>query len=321
MAPRNGRNSTAGKDFNEHSQPAANQNDKGAAAPVSKISKAELLSAVRNALPAFGAHDFHLGEEHIVATKNQKKLLNLLDTKTIVFVKGPFGTGKTFWTCLAGLQGLVEKKFNKISLTSPAVEADEELGFLPGDKDAKMAQHVNQIIETLEDLVGKKTVQDMRDTGLIEIAPHAYNRGRTYKKTFYILDESQNASGKQLLTSLGRLGFGSTFVYMGDAKQNDRTKGTPAFVAFTERFNKAAYAGSIGEVTMDKEDVRRHPLLKLIVENGDDRPLSDEEIASAKESAPAAAAPAGEALAPIQQRQRKLRSALPENKDFPDLKP
>lgn len=252
--------------FNDKSRTGSNDNASGK--PV--IHKTELLAALRNALPAFGARNFNLGEEQISATANQKKLLDLLDTKTIVFVKGPFGTGKTFWTCLAGLQGLVEKRYNKISLTAPAVEADEELGFLPGDKDAKMSQHVNQIIETLEDLVGKKTVQDMRDAGLIEIAPHAYNRGRTYKKTFYILDESQNASAKQLMTSLGRLGFGSTFVYMGDAKQNDRTNSQPAFVAFTERFNKAAYAHAIGEVTMGKEDVRRHPLLQLIVANGDD---------------------------------------------------
>lgn len=298
MAPRNNRkNAGAGQDFNDSSKPA-NQNTKGAAAPTNRISTAELLNAVQNRLPAYGAESFFMGEEKIVPTKNQKELLNLLDTKTIVFVKGPFGTGKTFWTCLAGLQGLVEKKYNKISLTAPAVEADEELGFLPGDKDAKMAQHVNQIIETLEDLVGKKTVQDMRDSGLIEIAPHAYNRGRTYKKTFYILDESQNASGKQLMTSLGRLGFGSTFVYMGDAKQNDRTNGTPAFVKFTERFNKAVYASQIGEVTMGKEDVRRHPLLKLIVENGDDRSLDEP-------------APAG----------RQLRPEKPENGNFPNLKP
>lgn len=237
--------------------------------------KTELLNAVRNALPAYGADSFYLGDEQITATANQKKLLNLLDTKTVVFVKGPFGTGKTFWTCLAGLQGLVEKRYNRISLTAPAVEADEELGFLPGDKDAKMSQHVNQIIETLEDLVGKKTVQDLRNAGMIEIAPHAFNRGRTYKKTFYILDESQNASGKQLMTSLGRLGFGSTFVYMGDAKQNDRTNTQPAFTRFTERFNTAAYADAIGEITMGKEDVRRHPLLQRIVANGDDRALEE----------------------------------------------
>lgn len=313
MAPKNGRNSTAGNDFNEQSKPV-NQNEKGAAAPVSKISKTELLNAVRNALPAFGADGFRMGDEEIKFTKNQKKALDLLEKKTIVFMKGPFGTGKTFLACYAGLQGLVEKKYNKISLTAPAVEADEELGFLPGDKDAKMAQHVNQIIETLEDLVGKKTVQDMRDTGLIEIAPHAYNRGRTYKKTFYILDESQNASGKQLMTSLGRLGFGSTFVYMGDAKQNDRTNGKPAFVAFTERYNKAAYKHAIDEVTFGPEDVRRHPLLKLIVENGDDRPLDQHEI----ETAPAAAAPVAPAI--TTGKNRELRPAKPEG-GFPSLKP
>lgn len=269
---RAGASGTAGQDFNDSS--AANQNSKNAAAaPVKTIQKAELLSAIKNALPAYGADSFIMGDEKITATANQKKLMKLIDTKTIVFVNGPIGTGKTFWTCLAALQGLAEKKYNKISLTAPAVEADEELGFLPGNKDDKMSQHVNQLIETIEDLVGKKTCQDLRDAGLIEIAPHAFNRGRTYKKTFYILDESQNASGRQLMTSLGRLGFNSTFVYMGDDKQNDRTARKSAYTAFCARFNQAAYADEIGAVTMGKEDVRRHPLLKKIVERGDDSAL------------------------------------------------
>jgi len=126
-------------------------------------------------------------------------------------------------------------------------------------------------------------------------------------------------TGKQLMTSLGRLGFGSTFVYMGDAKQNDRTNGKPAFVAFTERFNKAAYAASIGEVTMGREDVRRHPLLKLIVENGDDRPLDQHEVETASETAPAAAAPV--AAAETTGKTRELRPAKPEGEGFPSLKP
>lgn len=261
-----------GTGFNQASG-SSNDNARGMAATDKTILKAQLLSAIKNRLPAFGAFDFTLEDEKISATQNQKTLVELIRNKDIVFVNGPIGSGKTFWTCLAALQGLAEKKFNKISLTAPAVEADEELGFLPGSADDKMAAHVNQIIETIEDLVGKKLCQNLREEGLIEIAAHAYNRGRTYKKTLYILDESQNASARQLITSLGRLGFGSTFVYMGDDRQNDRTAKASAYVSFTKRFNTTAYADAVGGITMGKEDVRRHPLLARIVANNDDRAL------------------------------------------------
>ena len=283
-------------EFNDTTRSGSNDN---AAKPAQKT---ELLAAIKNALPAFGADRFTLGEEEIRATPNQKELMRLVKTKDVVFVNGPFGTGKTFWTCLAALQGLAEKKYNKISLTAPAVGADEDIGFLPGTKDDKMAEHVNQILETIEDLVGKQIAASLREAGLVEIAPHGFNRGRTYKKTFYILDESQNASARQLMTSLGRLGHGSTFVYMGDDKQNDRTTGRSAFVSFMDRFNRAAYAEEIGAITLGKEDVRRHPLLKKIVENGDDRSLDGFEDRG--DSRPS----------------RQLRPAKG-NSDFPNLKP
>jgi|GEM_PF-1302510 len=270
---------TINSDFNETSRPA-NQNGNGggyhktsASQPLTKVQRERIIREVENALPAYSSESFPMNGETITPTANQKKLKELLDEKTVVFVNGPFGSGKTFWTCLAGLYGLAEGKYDKIALTAPVVEADEKLGFLPGDKNDKMKEHVNQIIETMEDLVGKNAVQKMLDGGILEIAPHAFNRGRTYKKTFYILDESQNASARQLMTSLGRIGFGSTFVYMGDAKQNDRTTTQSAYIAFVERFSNAAYADYIGSVVLGKEDVRRHPLLQLIVERGDERAL------------------------------------------------
>lgn len=260
-------------DFNETSKPA-NQNGRSTAPQtLTKAQREQLINEVKNALPAYDSDSFQIGDETITPTPNQKKLKELLDEKTIVFVNGPFGTGKTFWTCLAGLYGLAEGKYNKISLTAPAVEADEKLGFLPGDKNDKMKEHVNQIIETMEDLIGKSTVEKLLNFGILEIAPHAFNRGRTYKKTFYILDESQNASARQLMTSIGRLGHGSTFVYMGDAKQNDRTTTQSAYVAFVDRFSNAAYGEYTGSVTLGKEDVRRHPFLELVVARGDERSL------------------------------------------------
>lgn len=256
--------------FNRQSRSNDNaRNDETDSTP----NKIQLLRTLKNALPQSNGHSYIMGAEKLTPSKNQKEIVNLINNKDVVFVNGPIGSGKTLWTCLTALQGLSDGKFEKISLTAPAVEADEELGFMPGGKDEKMHQHVNQILETIDDLIGESRRKAMIECGLIEIAPHAFNRGRTYKKTLYILDESQNASARQLLTSLGRLGFRSTFVYMGDDKQNDRTAGKSAFVAFKNRFTQAAYAEEIGSVTLTAEDVRRHPLLKKIVERGDDGPL------------------------------------------------
>jgi len=213
--------------------------------------------------------------ESLEPTANQRKLLTTVANHDVTFVDGPFGTGKTIWTVLAGLTGLIEKKFNRIAVTAPAVEAGERLGFLPGDKDAKMFEHVNQILEAFDDWIGKDIRIQLQNTGVIEIAPHAFLRGRTMKKTFFILDECQNASGKQLITALSRLGHDSSFVFMGDNKQNDRTEGDSAFVQFINRFTAPKYleSGYIGHAILGKEDVRRHPLLKMMVEEGDDRPL------------------------------------------------
>lgn len=242
-------------------------------APLPK--KEELIAAIKKQLETIqDAHGtLNIGGEVLNPTVNQKKLMNLIENKDIVFVNGPVGTGKTFWTCFAALKGLAEGKYNHISLTAPAVEAGERLGFLPGTKDEKMEEHVNQILESFDDLIGKGRRIQMQQAGLIEIAPHAFNRGRTYKHTLYILDECQNATAKNLMTSIGRLGFKSTLVYMGDDRQNDRTSRTSAYVPFVARFTKAAYAAEIGSVTMGKEDVRRHPLLAKIVANDDDRAL------------------------------------------------
>jgi phosphate starvation-inducible PhoH-like protein len=243
------------------------------AAPLPK--REELIGAITNKLAALqdGHGSLNISGEVLAPTANQKKLMSLINSKDIVFVNGPVGTGKTFWTCVAALKGLAEGKYHHIALTAPAVESDEKLGFLPGSKDEKLEEHVNQILESFDDLVGRDFRVQMQQAGLIEIAPHAFNRGRTYKHTLYILDECQNASAKNLMTSIGRLGFKSTFVYMGDDRRNDRTIGRSAYVSFAARFTSAAYANEIGSVTMGKEDVRRHPLLAKIVANDDDRPL------------------------------------------------
>jgi len=247
------------------------------APPQPKLNRTELIKRAKTLLQkscADGKYQSREGE-YLEPTPNQNHLIATVANHSATFVDGPFGTGKTIWTVLAGLTGLIEKKFNRIALTAPAVEAGENIGFLPGDKDAKMFQHVNQILEAFDDWIGKDLRVQLQNAGIIEIEAHAFLRGRTMKKTFFILDECQNASGKQLITAISRLGHDSSFVFMGDNKQNDRTDGDSAFVQFINRFTAPKYleSGFIGHVVLGKEDVRRHPLLKMMVENGDDRPL------------------------------------------------
>src|SRR6202000_3432279 len=169
------------------------------AAPVPK--KEELIAAIVKKLAAMddGHGTLHINEEVLNPTTNQKKLMNLIESKDVIFVNGPVGTGKTFWTCYAALKGMAEEKYSEIALTAPAVPADEDIGALPGTMEEKMEAHVSQILETFEELVGKGFRTQMQKAGLLQIKPHGFNRGTTYKRTLYILDESQNASARQLM--------------------------------------------------------------------------------------------------------------------------
>lgn len=264
---RSKRNNNVGP-FND----AASANDNGSENGQRPMTRAQIIEALRARLPALN-DTLKMGDEILTPTKNQRKIMSLIDCKDVVFVSGPQGSGKTVWPIYKALEGLVSGKYNKFSITAPVVEADEQLGFLKGDKNEKMLPHVLQHLETIEDLVGKTLREQLVASEIVEIAPHAFNRGRTYKKTLYLLDESQNASGRQLQTALGRLGIGSTFVFAGDDVQNDRTAGQSAFVKFIARYTQEVYRDRTGHVEMNASDVSRHPLLKLIVERGDDRPL------------------------------------------------
>lgn len=238
------------------------------------MSVPQILRSIQNRLPAHSFESFKMGNETLTPTKNQRLLMSLMDKKDVLLITGPAGTGKTLWACFMALRGLADGKYNRFCLTAPAVEADENLGFRKGDKNEKMESSVNQLLETIDDLVGKSIRLAMMETGILEIAPHADNRGRTYKDSVYLLDELQNASARQLQTAISRLGNGSTFVFMGDDIQNDRTDGTSAFVAFVKRFTSDPdYAEEIGEVRMTADDVRRHPLLQKIIRKNDHRPL------------------------------------------------
>lgn len=260
-----------------------------------RINPVQVLKQLENRMPAYGAAEFRtIDKEVMVPTKNQRAIMREIEKKPVVMIEGTFGTGKTIWTCYMALRGLVDGKYNRIAINAPAVEAGEKLGFLPGDADEKMNPHVLQILEGFDDFIGKDLREQMQLAGLIETEPHGFLRGRTMKKTFFILDECQNASGPNLMTALSRLGKGSTFVFMGDNGQNDRTtEAQTAFVPFIKRYTQSKYGEFTGHVRMGPEDVRRHPFLSLIVQEGDFGPLEGFEThqGAAQQRKPGSGAP------------------------------
>lgn len=232
------------------------------------------LLQTRLAEPGTGNEYVTSEQERMTPTSNQKKILREGRTKDIVMIDGTFGTGKTVWVTRVALEALASGTHNGIILNAPAVDAGEDIGFRPGNTDEKMHGYVNQIFEAIEDWVGKDVCEILFKTGVVKIVPNADIRGLSFKKKICIFDESQNASGKSLMSSLGRLGIGSTLFFMGDNSQNDRTDTESAYVSFMKRFaQNPVYQAEMSYVKMTAEDVKRHPLLSKIVQNNDHRPL------------------------------------------------
>lgn len=265
-------------------QQASNFNDqsgaevKKAGGDIMQVSKAQIMAQLKQRLPRMNGNTVKLPDgEELCPTLNQRNLLRNIEEKPINFVEGTFGTGKTLWTCYKALTGLVEKRYNRVCLNAPAVEAGENIGFLKGSADEKMLPHVNQILEAFDEFIGEDLRKQLQAANIIKIEPHAFLRGRSLKKTFFILDECQNASGPNLQTALTRLGNDSTFVFLGDRRQNDRTTDEPAYTAFINRYTKPVYNAYVAHSRLEATDVRRHPFLKLVVEQGDDAPLQGHE--------------------------------------------
>lgn len=273
----------------------------GAGDETPRMTKAQLLGMLQSRLPKAGTGNEYVTQEkeRMVPTDKQKKLMRDVESKDITIINGPFGTGKTIWACYMALKGLAEGRYNGIVVNAPAVEADEKLGFLPGSQDEKMMPHVLQMLESFDDWVGEDLRQNMVKLGLIKIEPHAFMRGRTFKKKICIYDECQNATPKNLKTAISRHGIGSTMVMMGDDAQNDRTNSRSAFMTLIDIFaNNPAY-GEIGYVKFDAKDCRRHPLLQKMIERGDDLKLLEMANTQAVGHKPAADRPASAAHLPV----------------------
>jgi phosphate starvation-inducible PhoH-like protein len=161
-------------------------------------------------------------------TAGQMKYLEAIENNTITFGIGPAGTGKTFLAILKAIEALVSHQVQRIILTRPAIEAGERLGFLPGDLYAKVDPYLRPLFDSLNTILDVKSVAELIEDGIIEIAPLAYMRGRTLESAFIILDEAQNTTNEQMKMFLTRLGNDSKMVINGDLTQIDLPKTTPS---------------------------------------------------------------------------------------------
>jgi len=199
--------------------------------------------------------------------KNQELYLNKLndDTKNIVFAIGPAGTGKTLLAVQMGIRLYQEGKIDKIIVTRPAVSVDEDLGFLPGDLNEKMAPWTRPIFDVLGEYYNQKDIENMLYEKIVEISPLAYMRGRTFKSAYIIADEMQNATQNQMKMLLTRLGEGSKMVVTGDLAQADRLKDN-GLINFIERVHQHKKLEYIDLVTFDNKDIERHDAVREVLE-------------------------------------------------------
>lgn len=200
---------------------------------------------------------------------NQETYIDLLtdQAKHIVFATGPAGTGKTMLAMLSAIKAFKEGTVNKIILTRPAVGVDDEKhGFLPGDINAKMEPWTRPLFDVINEYYRPKEVARMLEDQVIEISPLAYMRGRTFKDSWIVADEMQNATPGQIKMLLTRLGEGSKIVVTGDTRQADRSdsdNGLLDFKGLVERYQQSKY---VAGVEFEARDIARHPAVREILD-------------------------------------------------------
>lgn len=205
----------------------------------------------------------HRGKPIRVKTIGQRKYVETIKKKDIVFGIGPAGTGKTYLAVVLAVTRLKEGAVKRIVLTRPAVEAGESLGFLPGDLQEKVDPYLRPLYDALNDVLGPEQVAKSLERGLIEIAPLAYMRGRTLDDSFIILDEAQNTTPEQMKMFLTRLGFGSKMVITGDVTQIDLPRGKSSGLVEATRILSGIE--ELGFIYFDEQDVVRHSLVQKII--------------------------------------------------------
>ena len=197
-------------------------------------------------------------------TEKQKTYINNLAKNNIIFSLGPAGTGKTFLAVAVAVSKLMSGEVKKIILSRPAVEAGENLGFLPGDLKEKIDPYLIPLYDSLYELVGYEKMQKKIEDGTVEIAPLAFMRGRTLKDSFVILDEAQNATDTQIKMFLTRLGKNTTMVVNGDPSQIDLPGSKSS--GLLKSINILDDIDEIKITRFDTSDVQRHPLVSKIID-------------------------------------------------------
>lgn len=196
-------------------------------------------------------------------TANQRKLVEMMKTNDMVFAIGPAGTGKTYTGVALAVKALKEKQVKKIILTRPAVEAGENLGFLPGDLKEKLDPYMQPLYDALRDMISPEKLENYLETGIIQIAPMAFMRGRTLDNAFVILDEAQNTTHAQMKMFLTRMGRNAKFMLTGDPGQIDLPR--RIISGLKEALLILKDVEGIGVVYLDDKDVIRHRLVKSII--------------------------------------------------------
>ncbi|MFL2628896.1 MAG: PhoH family protein [Candidatus Marisimplicoccus sp.] len=205
------------------------------------------------------------GKPILAKTNNQKLLVDMLYKKNLVFAVGPAGTGKTYTGIAIAVKALKEKQIKKIILTRPAVEAGENLGYLPGDLKEKLDPYMQPLYDALRDMIPSVRLNKLLNDNIIEIAPLAFMRGRTLDNAFVILDEAQNTTPAQMKMFLTRMGVNAKFIVTGDPGQVDLPGNIISGLkdALLILNNKK----EIGIVRLNDKDVMRHPIVKKIIDS------------------------------------------------------
>jgi phosphate starvation-inducible PhoH-like protein len=197
-------------------------------------------------------------------TENQRKMIGNIVKNDMLFAVGPAGTGKTYTAVALAVKALKNKEVKRIILTRPAVEAGENLGFLPGDLKEKLDPYMQPLYDALNDMVPTEKLNQYLENRTIQIAPLAFMRGRTLDNAFVILDEAQNTTESQMKMFLTRMGANAKFIITGDATQVDLPSKQPSGLLQALRILKKVEGISI--VELDNTDVIRHRLVRAIIE-------------------------------------------------------